>query len=277
MRSTQRVTRNFDRHPDTANYRARSLSAGATISGSLLTATDKLIKAINSNGLRAIVRYLICPSAQDNFIGFNVPILDDGVGVATNNGFVASDWNRSGILGDGSSKYLDTLWNPSTKLGVFSDSKPDIHIGVWISSFLFTGSELYPNISGGESVGGLDTAFGLDYNPALTEIYFQSQKDIKPTASMSSGESAYILGQRTEVNYAEIYKNNVLADSRSTSASPIGDPNTTFFISAFSGSGSPSYYGSSRILLVHYGSKLTQNQEGLLFNLLSLFKIAIGA
>jgi len=105
-------------HDDTLNWQSRVLSAEGTVSTAKLNEIDAAVRYAYDNGLRGgdnPLRYLLAPSASDGFIGCNVPLFDDGVGNATLNNYVSGDGNASGLAGDGSTKFIDTGWIPSSK------------------------------------------------------------------------------------------------------------------------------------------------------------------
>jgi hypothetical protein len=109
-------------HPDTLVWLARVTAAGGTPLQKQINAIDKAIKYAYNNGLRDssmspthAISYLLCYGASGGFAGCNCPIWDDGVGNAILNNFVSTDWSTAGLIGDGSTKFISTGWNPSTK------------------------------------------------------------------------------------------------------------------------------------------------------------------
>jgi hypothetical protein len=120
--SRRRVS--FD--PDAADYFARIVSAGSSISAANKIAVDVFVKGCKADGIWSAIKACCLLAGPDDLTGTLVPL----VGAApTNVNFVSGDYNRtSGLVGDGSTKYLD-----SNRAGN-ADPQNDCHISVMVST-----------------------------------------------------------------------------------------------------------------------------------------------
>lgn len=117
------------------NYLEALQSEGGDATGDLPAAYKQLFIDLNTDR-PSIARALAY--VQDGFTGFNVPIINSldgttvlGNVVSTNNNFVGANWGLlTGLQGDGSTKYLDHGFNPSTIAEIGLNSAG---LGVWNS------------------------------------------------------------------------------------------------------------------------------------------------
>jgi hypothetical protein len=92
--------------PDAADYFARIVAAGSTISAGNQAAVNAFVAGCKADGIWAAIKASCLLAGPDDLTGALVPL----VGAApTNFNFVAGDYNRvTGLAGDGSTKYLDS-------------------------------------------------------------------------------------------------------------------------------------------------------------------------
>jgi hypothetical protein len=110
--------------PDAADYFARIVSAGSTISVNNQAAVNAFIVGCKADGIWAAIKAACFLAGPDDLTGALVPL----VGTApTNNGpFDSDDYNRTtGLVGDGSTKYLDS--NRANN----ADPRNSKHLAVW--------------------------------------------------------------------------------------------------------------------------------------------------
>lgn len=109
-------------HPEAAGWANRVRTNGGSVSGSTLSAVDKFCKSISQNGLRdRFLRLnLFCGTGLNAALvplyrGPSLGGTQYGNTTDTNNGpFVSGDYSEStGLLGNGSSKYLNTGFDAS--------------------------------------------------------------------------------------------------------------------------------------------------------------------
>jgi hypothetical protein len=98
--------RRFD--ADAADYFARIVAAGSSISAANQLAVDAFVRGCKADGIWTSIKASCLLAGPDNLTGALVPL----VGPAPTNGggnFVAGDYNRTtGLKGNGTTKYLDT-------------------------------------------------------------------------------------------------------------------------------------------------------------------------
>jgi hypothetical protein len=125
--SRRRVS--FD--PDAADYFARIVAAGSTISEPNKAAVNAFVAGCKADGIWSAIKASCLLAGPDTLAGALVPL----VGPApTNFNFVAGDYNRvTGLKGDGSTKYLDSNRNNN------ADPQNNHHISSFISE-IDTGS-----------------------------------------------------------------------------------------------------------------------------------------
>jgi hypothetical protein len=131
-------------HPEAANWSARVVDNGGSVSGSTLSAVDKFCKAIDAAGIRdRFVRLsLMCGGTSGTVAGLNsclVPLYRGqspvgtqlGNEVDTNLGpFLPEDYSETtGLQGDGVAKYL------STGLAMNHTSPRNMHMSAWARGF----------------------------------------------------------------------------------------------------------------------------------------------
>jgi hypothetical protein len=118
--SRRRVS--FD--PDAADYFARIVSAGSSISAANKIAVDVFVKGCKADGIWSAIKASCLLAGPDDLTGALVPL----VGTApTNVNFVSADYNRTtGLKGSGSN-YLDS--NRAEN----ADGNSNYHLAVWVS------------------------------------------------------------------------------------------------------------------------------------------------
>jgi hypothetical protein len=120
--SRRRVS--FD--PDAADYFARIVSAGSSISSANKTAVDAFVKGCKTDGIWSAIKACCLLAGPDDLTGALVTL----VGTApTSVNFVSADYNRTtGLVGNGSTKYLNTNRNNN------ADPQNSKHLSVYITS-----------------------------------------------------------------------------------------------------------------------------------------------
>jgi len=112
--------------PDAADYFARIVAAGSTISEPNKVAVNALVAGCKADGIWAAIKASCLLSGPDDLTGALVPL----VGAApTNFNFVAGDYNRvTGLVGNGSTKYLDSNRNNN------ADPQNNFSMSTWVYS-----------------------------------------------------------------------------------------------------------------------------------------------
>jgi hypothetical protein len=112
--------------PDAADYFARIVSAGSSISVANKAAVDAFVRGCKTDGIWTAIKASCLLAGPDNLTGALVPL----VGAApTNNGFVSGDYSRTtGLIGNGTSKYLNSNRNNN------ADPQNDFSAGIYVAS-----------------------------------------------------------------------------------------------------------------------------------------------
>lgn len=256
-------------HPDTIDYSTRVRRSGGTISSNKIKSLDLSIIQAYNLGLRDRnrnnhrLRYLLATAIVNGFNGCNVPLWDDGVGNATLNNYVSGDWNASGLAGNGTSKFINTWWNPSAK-------------GLTDNANLF---QYVTSIS----LGATSSVYGSDSGTAISTFntYYKSAEcGANFFGYLNPGDYAYVatdissgllLANRQNSNNLR-FVNNVTTLFVNTMNSIATIPNLPLYFGAYNNNGTPSGYYSDRILFVGAGAGLTNIQESMLYSMLNNLK-----
>jgi hypothetical protein len=134
--------------PDAADYFARIVSAGSSISVDNRAAVDAFVRGCKADGIWSAIKASCLLAGPDDLTGALVPL----VGAApTNNGpFVSGDYDRTtGLIGDASTKYLD-----ANRAGN-ADPQSNQHAAVYITSAQTGNTSLF---GAGTTAGGSTNA-----------------------------------------------------------------------------------------------------------------------
>lgn len=256
-------------HPDTLDYLSRLALAGGSISQPNTDLLDTQIRQLYTDGLRGSIKYWLCLNLTQSFTGCLVPIYDDGVGNATNNNFVSGDWSVNGLTGNGSNKYLDSGWNPDTRLGTFSNAgRFDVHFACKVANHNTNASSDYRGLMGG----------GGGFNKSLELYTFDNSNII--SFFMTTGSELLIAGNPAGVTLSNrrtdgslrLLQNGTLADSTSSLFSPILSPDYNIAFFALNDPvGTISYHSLATISSFTMGYGLDTAQETALTNILNAF------
>lgn len=265
-------------HPDVDDYLSRVATAGGTVSDYNKNVLDRQIKAIYAQGLRGstnALKYWLRTTLTESFTGCLVPVYDDGVGNATNVGsFTSADWSPvNGLSNNGSARYLNSLWNPTTKLGTLSSSSCSIHTGIWQT--VCTLSPTGGGVSGLIGGAGDEVTF-KDY----FQCYLESDTAVVSIqADTFTGTNLFIydntaigflLNNRPSPSSARLVLNNSLLGTYGSVLSDMVSPNFNY---PLMGTYDPSdtvvpARGSFKDFTL--GTGLTTDQETALYNALSI-------
>lgn len=262
-------------HPDTLNYLSRVVAAGGTVPAANLAALDVAIRSIYADNLRGatnFLKYWLCLNLTDSFTGCLVPVYDDGVGNATNNNFVSGDWSATlGLTGNGTNKNLSSLWNPTTKLGTFSNGgRCDAHVSAWVTALNTTGASGVKGLMGSENDKN-DAVIMYTFNNTITGGYITT---ISAELGVTQSVGLQLLN-RVSVSSLRLLTNNSLQDLTSEVASPIVTPD--FNIPFFWFGGGATSHSPCSVSNFTMGFGLTPAQETALYTILDTLRIALGA
>lgn len=239
--------------PDAAGYFARIVAAGSTISTANRAAVNALFLTLKSQSIWTLISDLYLFAGVDDLTGCLVKA--KGSGSLSNTSFVSGDHNRTtGLLGNGSSKYLNTGLANNALSGTSN------HIFVEGSGFETSGDR----IPVGAFNGTVPNIFTLDFYAAgFTGRIFRSASGATvgsvPRITTGLITSGSFCGTRTSSTSASIYQNGSLSNNNTTSVSPAFSTRP-IFVFALNNTGSPGGYTAARMRAVSIGSGLSDAQ-----------------
>ena len=221
-------------HPEAASWAARVVANGGSV-GASLSAVDKFCKAIASAGIRdRFYRLnLFCGTGLNACLTplYRAASLGDtqlGNATDTNSGglFVTANYNETGasggLLGDGSSKYLNTGLAPNA-LPVFATG----HLSAYAMTG-FGGSTIY------SLIGSLASGYGENYfieanrSPGdLAGSWGGGSFANLATAAQGAGVGHTIVS-RTSSTSLRAYKNGTTLNTSTSSVTPAANANSLF-------------------------------------------------
>jgi hypothetical protein len=163
--------------PDAADYFARIVAAGSSISVANKAAVDAFVRGCKADGIWSAIKASCLLAGPDDLTGALVPL----VGAApTNNGpFVSGDYNRTtGLLGNGTTKYLDSNRNNN------ADPQDSRHIYARITTAQLDTTVTRRTIGTTTASGG--TFWGISTAPQIVTRCATSGT-VATTATLSTG------------------------------------------------------------------------------------------
>lgn len=125
--------------PDAADYFARIVAAGSTISSANQAAVNTLVVGCKTDGIWTAIKASCLLAGADTLAGALVPLVGSA---PTNNNFVSGDYSRTTGLQGGTSRRLNTNRLDS------ADPQDNCHAAVWVTN---TGSGTSVGIIGSNS------------------------------------------------------------------------------------------------------------------------------
>lgn len=187
---------------------------GGTFTANSKTFASALINQLSTQGFYSKIKYLL-PLLGGNLAAARTPLIDSlNVGAATNNGMVDADFSETtGLQGNGSTKYLDSLILPS-QLG----SSNNGGIGYWENNIVISNS--WP--MGAESSSGTAFEFVLG-SPARNFQWGSSSNNAVDSSTTATNGHYY--GQRSSAILRSISFNGsqLATNTTSDAASGAGD------------------------------------------------------
>jgi hypothetical protein len=174
--------------PDAADYFARIVAAGSTISEPNKVAVNAFVAGCKADGIWAAIKASCLLAGPDDLTGALVPL----VGAApTNFNFVAGDYNRvTGLVGDGSTKYLNSNRNNN------ADPQNDNHNAVFVTGGGATGNAYMGAGVNSTGTNVLGTGGGvrsrnsnLDTSTSNPVLFFGMSRDTSSEFIVRSGSS----------------------------------------------------------------------------------------
>ena len=254
-------------------------NGGARPSSTSINAVTAFVSGLVADGLTSKM-IAVCPFAPDSLIAALTPIpalTTAGNDPWTNHNFVSGDLTANGLVGDGSSKYLDTGLAPAVifstngnaglTLYVFqnvSEAKLDFSVQNNVGADTF---ELYPPRSG-------DGGFFACWSEVASDLV---------TGTLPNLFNGYISGNRTSTGFAQMTRANsgtphAVAGTNTTAvAHSHSSVTSNLFVFTGNNSGSPfNLYSSKRLSFaaVHLG--LTTSDSNNFFNRIQTLRTSFG-
>ena len=234
---------------DAQDYITRVETAdGAALEEGVKTAINNFVVGCKADGIWTAIKASCILAGARTLAGALVPL----VGPApTNFNFVSDDYNRkTGLVGNGSTKYLNTNFKISNKT-----TGADLHMGIEGSSGLNTGR-----------------VFGVFRHSAYTRHYIVADYRGPSTAgwgnptSVPIVTSGYLVATRLATGSPVRYFNGAAETTLNTDSSTPSDWSVTAFVAHGSATGLSSEseqftdFSSARLRFYHIGDGLTATQ-----------------
>lgn len=250
-------------NPDTRDWISRVNVAGGGSLHHNQVGLHKFVFNCYANGLRDVtnashlIRYFLPINKSNSFTGCNVPLwAPSGVGNATLNNYVSGDWTSDGLAGNGSTKYADTGFNPSTHLATNSAC-----LFLWISSLSLTATQ--------ERIGARNTSTAPRIAVYYSSTAYGGQSgDEAIAATGTTLQAGFTIVNRNSATYLETV-NNTTVSTNTTNNGTVGMPSHNIYLAARNSEGSPDGYSNDRFRCIGMGLGLTTTQREALYSLLS--------
>ena len=244
-------------NPETTDYRARVIANGGTISDASIDAIEKFVQDCkNANIWSKLLD--VAPFAGTNLSAAMVKLVyQPGVpSVLTNVNFVAGDYNETGanggLLGDGTTKYLNTGFNVQTT------PLPD---NAHLSFYLREDVGAAGNRSMIGTINGTEQYWIGSLTPA-SQVNTRFGQTVAATLSAPLNKGFYI-GTRSSSTLLRLYKNGALVATE-TSAVVHTKPNLNIFAFGWNTAGLPAAYLPVRGSFYSIGQELNATEAAAL-------------
>jgi hypothetical protein len=195
--------------PDATDYFARIVSAGSTISSNNQAAVNAFIVGCKADGIWAAIKAACFLAGPDDLTGALVPL----VGTAPTNvggNFVSGDYNRTtGLLSDGSTKYLDSNRNNN------ADPQDNSHLSIYRTAAGFD--------SGTQIIAGSANLLGrrvILFNATEINVRISERTTNDSTPAIVTNQTGFIGGSRNLSASYTIRGNGANKTETKTSESP---------------------------------------------------------
>jgi hypothetical protein len=259
-------------HPEAADWRARVVANGGTVSGSTLQAVSRFCTSILSAGIRDRF-YRLSLICGDNLTAARVPLYRStafggailGSAIDANNSFSEGDYSITGGIKCGTSRSLDTGLAPD------SADYATGHLSVWIQR------------TGTFGRGGLVSSWNTSFtNPALWIEYASSASSAniswyrEQTVSASGITGNHLLvTRRSDIDQAW-YQDGALGAQDTVSATTTATSSVPFHIGARRVGTSIQSFADENITHYAIGRSMTASQITSFYNALNTFMTALG-
>ena len=225
------------KNPETLDWITAVYAAGSSVNTATANAVDEFVSGCKSDGIWDAIKACCVLCGPDTLAGALVPL----VGTApTNNNFVAGDYNRlTGLVGDGSTKYLDSNRNNN------ADPQDDKHFSVYLSESIAATQNFFgalPSTGTGRST--------FDYTSGNVRAFVNTH----PNPVNFAGPVSGFLGANRSSSASFVARNGGSTVTASEASQTPYDGN--LFVFTRNLSGSPSGYSATRIAFYSIGEAL---------------------
>jgi hypothetical protein len=250
-----RSSRGYD--VDAATYiRSVENADGQTLEPAVKAAINAFVLGCKADGIWTAIKASCVLMGARTLSGALTPLVGSS---PTNNNFVSGDYDRkTGLVGNGSTKYLNT--NRANN----ADGQDDHHQSVYLFSTSVTASRSFMG-AGGSPPGS--TSFGTG-NP-LPAGFLRSRSSFSQPTTLGAGFNGSSRSSSSTVSFRGAGTTSSIALASSGNAS-----GNTFVFARENGSGSAETYTDARLSFYSIGSSLTLS---LLDSRVSTLYTAIGA
>lgn len=260
-------------HAETADWANRVRTNGGSVSGTTLSAVDKLVRAIHNNGLRSLIYRAnafcgtgLAAALTPLFRGPSLSGTQYGSSTDTNTGglFVAADYvetgSSGGLTGDGSTKYLDTGF-PMNTLPSTTSGHASVYCRNRSATTTFRG------------MVGVGLAAGNGFGIATDATVYGEWGAFANAANTTNG---MLVASRTSSTSLTTYVAGSSIATNTTSTTPTASAlNAAVFVSRNSAAGH-SFHDNRAYGFYSIGTGLTAAQVTALTNAVNAFQSALG-
>ena len=195
--------------PDALAWRTAVIAAGSSVDGGVVTAVSRFVKGCKNDGIWAAMKSVVLLAGADTLAGALAPLKGTA---PTSYNFVSGDYSKtSGLVGDGSTKYLDS--NRAND----ADPQDNKHIAVYASDLGSDSGAIRGLIYAGS--GGVAGSSGIGYRDSDGVAGFQLNN---ATGTFPAGLSPGFIGAARSSSSEFVYRlNNSNATASQVSESPL--------------------------------------------------------
>lgn len=269
-------------HPEAAGWATRVRANGGSVSGATLSAVDRFCKAIDAASLRDRF-YRLNLFAGTGLNACLVPLYRGpslggtqyGDTIDTNNGpFVAGDYAETGasggLVGNGSSKYLNTGLAPSALPSIATG-----HLSVYAITG-FSGSTIYGLVS---SLGsGFAENYTIEANRSTAGLYGAWGKGGSFASLATSAQGAgngHTIVSRTSSTALTAYRSGNLLRTDSASVTPSSSAANWYIFGHNANGTSVLNYAAARLGGYSIGASLDDAQAAAYYTAMQAFQTAL--
>jgi hypothetical protein len=267
-------------HPEAAAWRNAVIANGGTVSGSTLTAVSKFCFAIDGAGIRdRFYRLnLFCGTGLSAAL---VPLYRGqsrtgtqfGNTTDTNNGpFVSGDYNETGasggLLGNGTSKYLDTGFAPNTL------SLSNTHLSAYAVAANSTVG--FPAAVGSFSgSGSSELALYFHQSTLASAAYFATDNGNGFVLSGANNPTGHLIGTATAATERRFFLNGSQSGSTNTTSSTVALDSRVLWVFRRNNASASQGWSNARLGSYSIGAGLSVSQASAFYTAMQAFQTAL--